>query len=77
MKYEIKNYIKDYRKIFDITQDELAERLSVSRQSIISIENDRYMPSLILAYKMAEVFNCSINDLYMIKGNAKGSYYYG
>jgi len=46
------------------TQDDLAEKLEVSRQTIISLEKGRYNPSLILAFKIAKLFNCRIEDIF-------------
>lgn len=48
----------------DLTQDELAEKLEVSRQTIISLEKGRYNPSLILAFRIAKLFNCLIEDVF-------------
>lgn len=47
-----------------LTQDDLAEKLEVSRQTIISLEKGRYNPSLILAFKIAKLFNCRIEDVF-------------
>lgn len=47
-----------------LTQDELAEKLEVSRQTIISLEKGRYNPSLILAFKIAKLFNCLIEEIF-------------
>lgn len=47
-----------------LTQDDLAEKLEVSRQTIISLEKGRYNPSLILAFKIAKLFKCSIEDIF-------------
>ena len=47
-----------------MTQDDLAEKLEVSRQTIISLEKGRYNPSLILAFKIAKLFNCRIEDIF-------------
>jgi len=47
-----------------MTQDDLAEALGVSRQTIISLEKGRYNPSLELAFKLAGVFGCRIEDLF-------------
>ena len=48
-----------------MTQDQLAEKLSVSRQTIISLEKEKYNPSIILAFKLAEIFNCKIEDIFI------------
>ncbi|MGD6778503.1 helix-turn-helix transcriptional regulator [Sutcliffiella horikoshii] len=60
----MKNSLVGFRKIFDISQNQLAKDLSVSRQTIISIENGRNNPSLVLAFKIAKKFNCSIETVF-------------
>ncbi|MFC7364406.1 MULTISPECIES: helix-turn-helix transcriptional regulator [Bhargavaea] len=60
----MKNYIRDNRSERGMTQDDLAEALGVSRQTIISLEKGRYNPSLELAFKLAAVFGCRIEDLF-------------
>jgi len=47
-----------------LTQDDLSEKLEVSRQTIISLEKGRYNPSLTLAFKLAKLFNCRIEDIF-------------
>jgi len=47
-----------------LTQDELAERLEVSRQTIISLEKGRYNPSLTLAFKIGKLFDCLIEEIF-------------
>ncbi|MFS0577235.1 helix-turn-helix transcriptional regulator [Sporosarcina sp. 179-K 3D1 HS] len=59
------NLIKDKRMEKGWTQDELAEKLNVSRQTIISLEKGRYNPSLTLAFKIAKVFQSSIEDIFI------------
>ncbi|MGN7387560.1 helix-turn-helix transcriptional regulator [Sporosarcina sp. SAFN-015] len=58
------NVIKELRTSMGWTQDDLAEKLEVSRQTIISLEKGRYNPSLILAFKIAKLFNCRIEDIF-------------
>lgn len=60
------NRIKDYRTAQGITQDELAQAVGVSRQSIISIERGRYTPSLYLALRFAQFFQCSADELFKL-----------
>ncbi|KJS87724.1 MAG: hypothetical protein JM58_03415 [Peptococcaceae bacterium BICA1-8] len=60
----MKNKIRELREKHDLTQEQLAKKLEVSRQTIISIEVGRYNPSLILAYKLAQSFGCSIEDIF-------------
>lgn len=60
------NYIKKYRLIKGFTQTELAEHLKVSRQTVHSIETMRYIPSTILALKLAQLFACQVEDLFVL-----------
>jgi putative transcriptional regulator len=48
-----------------LTQDDLAVKLDVSRQTIISLEKGRYNPSLTLAFKIAKLFSCQIEDIFI------------
>jgi len=64
---EVLNRIRDFRAQHGLTQDELARDVGVSRQSIISIERGRYTPSLYLALRFAKFFNCSMDELFMLK----------
>lgn len=63
----VKNRIKELRSAFDYTQDELAEKVAVSRQTIISLEKGRYNPSIQLAYNIAKVFQCKIEDVFIFE----------
>lgn len=58
------NHVKVFREALNLTQEQLAGKLGVSRQTIISIENNRYNPSLILAYKIASVFGKPIEAVF-------------
>lgn len=60
----MKNNIKDYRKLKNMTQDELARAVDVTRQTIISLEGGKYDPSLKLAHRIAIFFDISIEDLF-------------
>ncbi len=60
----IKNRIKVLRAEHNWTQADLAEKLGISRQAIISIEKYKYTPSLELAFKIAEAFDISINEVF-------------
>ena len=61
----MKNNIKEMRVKHHLTQDDLAERLEVSRQTIISLEKERYNPSITLAFKIARLFRCQIEDIFI------------
>ena len=61
----MKNRLEEIRKERGIKQEELAAALEVSRQTICSLENGRYNPSIILAFKLARYFNMSIEDIFI------------
>ncbi|MBA0016064.1 MAG: helix-turn-helix transcriptional regulator [Pseudolactococcus laudensis] len=58
------NKIKDYRKEYGVSQEALAEAMEVTRQTIISLEKEKYTASLNLAYKLAQYFNTTIEDIF-------------
>ncbi len=64
----MKNNIKNLRTKHNLTQDKLAELLNVSRQRIISLEKERYNPSITLAFKLSHVFNCKIEEVFVYEG---------
>ena len=61
------NKIKEHRERLQVTQQELADTVGVSRQTIIAIEKGNYEPSLGLAMKLAEYFKVKVEDLFMVK----------
>ncbi|HTX61243.1 MAG TPA: helix-turn-helix transcriptional regulator [Methanobacterium sp.] len=61
----MKNKLKVYRAMHNITQEELANELGVTRQTIIAIEKNKYDPSLALAFKLADFFEASIEDIFI------------
>lgn len=61
----MKNRLEEIRKSNGITQEELASILEVSRQTIGSLENGRYNPSIILAFKISKYFRVSIEDIFI------------
>ena len=63
----MKNRIALLRKERGLTQQALAEMLKVSRQTVISLENGRYNPSIRLAYDIARVFDCIIEDVFLFE----------
>jgi putative transcriptional regulator len=65
------NRVEEIRKQRGITQEELAEALEVSRQTISSIENGRYNPSIILAFKIARYFGMPIEEIFIFEGDLK------
>ena len=66
----MKNKIKEIRGANGIKQEELARALGVSRQTIISLENGKYNPSILLAYKIAKYFNSTIEDIFCFEEEA-------
>jgi putative transcriptional regulator len=60
----MKNKVKVYRAMHDLTQEDLARKLGITRQTILSIEKEKYDPSLELAFKMASLFNVTIEDIF-------------
>lgn len=67
-KYEVTNNIRELRFFAEqMTQQELAKKAGVSRQTIISIEGGKYTPSLELAFRIAKVFNKEINNVFDYK----------
>lgn len=63
----LKNRIEELRKEKGIKQEDLAVAVDVSRQTIGSLENGRYNPSIILAFKIARYFNMSIEDIFIFE----------
>jgi len=63
----MKNTLKLIRKAQGLSQQDLAERLGVSRQSIISIERERYDPSLELALKIAKTFGTPVEEIFFLE----------
>ena len=60
----MKNVLEDHRNRKGWTQQELADRTGVSRQTIISLEKGRYNPSIVLAFRLARQFGVSIEELF-------------
>lgn len=63
----LKNRLEELRKKKGINQEELAEALEVSRQTIGSLENGRYNPSIMLAFKIARFFGMAIEDIFIFE----------
>lgn len=67
----MKNIIERCRKERGMTQQELAHRLGVSRQTIISLEKGKYNPSILLAHAIAKTFDASIEDIFIFEEEDK------
>lgn len=61
------NKVNEYRKKFKMTQEDLANKLGVTRQTIISIEQGKYIASLPLAMKIARIFKISVEELFSLE----------
>jgi putative transcriptional regulator len=61
----VKNQIRELRGMLKLSQDELAKKCHVSRQTINAIENNKYDPTLKLAFRLAHVLNTQVDDLFL------------
>ena len=67
----MKNRLEELRKERGMKQEDLAAILEVSRQTIGSLENGRYNPSILLAFKIARFFEMSIEDIFIYEGESE------
>lgn len=65
----MKTRVKELRTQFKLTQQQLADLVHVSNRTIISIEKEQYNPSLMLAYRIAEIFGVTVEELCCLKEN--------
>ena len=65
----MKTRVREFRTAAGLTQQQLADLVHVSARTIISIEKEQYSPSLMLAYRMAEVFGVSVEELCCLREN--------
>jgi putative transcriptional regulator len=61
----MKNKVRIFRAVHNLTQEQLAGKLGVTRHAIIAIENERYDPSLSLAFRMSDLFGVPIEDIFI------------
>lgn len=66
MKDEVRNKVYEIRTAADITQEKLSERVGVSRQTIIAIEKGNYVPSVLLALRLAKFFKKPVEELFYL-----------
>lgn len=72
-RHDIRNLVRRHRLSSGMTQQALADRLGVTRQTVLSIEKGKYTPSVALALSMAEVFDVSVETLFQLnKGGNDG-----
>jgi len=62
----MKNRIRMYRAMHEVTQEDLAQDLGVTRQTVLAIEKGKYDPSLPLAYKIAKYFDVPIDEIFLL-----------
>lgn len=67
MNRNVSNTVQDYRNKYKVTQEELGKKVGVTRQTIIAIEKGNYTPSVLLALKIAEFFNTTVEKLFTIE----------
>ena len=69
---ELRNHIKQHRARLDLTQEDLASRTGVRRQTILAIEKGRYVPSTLLAFRIARVLGMHVDELFELVGEEGG-----
>jgi putative transcriptional regulator len=67
----MKNKVRIFRAVHNLTQEQLAAKLGVTRHAIIAIENERYDPSLSLAFRMSDLFGVPIEDIFIREKKAE------
>ena len=65
----MRNNIKVERAKLNLTQEELAQKIAVSRQTINAIESNKFVPSTVLALKLARIFKISVNEIFELEKN--------
>jgi putative transcriptional regulator len=65
----LRNHIRQHRARLDLTQQDLAERVGVRRQTILAIEKGHYIPSALLAFQIAKAFGMRVEDLFELVGD--------
>lgn len=63
----MKNRLRELRELKGMTQEELGKLVGTSRQAINNIETEKYEPSIWIAYDIAKIFNCSIEDIFLFE----------
>jgi putative transcriptional regulator len=63
----IRTRIKELRARYNLTQDELAEKVGVTRQTMLYLEKGKYNPSLLLAYRVAQALNSAIDEVFVFE----------
>ncbi|NLW92469.1 MAG: helix-turn-helix transcriptional regulator [Syntrophomonadaceae bacterium] len=61
----MKNRLRELRELKNLTQEDIANRVGVSRQTIISLEKGKYNPSILLAFKLARIFGLPVEEIFI------------
>jgi putative transcriptional regulator len=69
---KLRNHLKQHRARLDLTQQDLAERVGVRRQTILSIEKGHYVPSALLAFQIARVLGMKVDELFELESRETG-----
>ena len=67
----VENKVRQARTVLELTQEELAQKVQATRQTIISIEKGNYVPSVLLALKISAILGRKVEDLFMISNSEK------
>lgn len=67
----VENKVREARTVLELTQEELAQRVQATRQTIISIEKGNYVPSVLLALKISAILGRKVEDLFMVSNSEK------
>ena len=67
----IRNKVRDLRAVHEMTQQQLADRIELTRQTVIAIEGDKYSPSLETAFRIAQVFSVPLEQVFQYEGKGK------
>lgn len=65
------NHLRELRELANLTQEDIAVQVGVSRQTIISLEKGKYNPSIFLAFRLARLFGLAIEDVFQFTGEEK------
>jgi len=69
---QLKNHVKQHRARLNLTQQELGDRVGVTRQTILAIEKEHYVPSALLAFLLARELGMSVDDLFELEQEGEG-----
>ena len=64
----MKTHIKELRARYDLTQEELADKVGITRQTLLYLEKGKYNPSLLLAHRIARALNSTIDEVFILDG---------